>query len=112
MSTNPLLTVNLVLPAVAKSGEEAAGFTRLLFGLTALALERFDAAREKHCHDAPRESVLPCLAEVPADPFDGQLLRFHEADGGYHLHSAGHHATATPVSKCHPGIQVVNSTLP
>jgi hypothetical protein len=92
-------SVNLVLPAAGNSGEEAVSFTRLLFGLTALALERFDAARENHCQDAPGESVPPCLAGVPVDPFGGQLLRSCQADDGYQLHSAGHNATATLVAE-------------
>jgi hypothetical protein len=85
MSTNKLLTVNLVLPAAGNSGEEAVNFTRLLFGLTALALNRFGAAREHHCQNTLRESVPPRLAGVPLDPFDGQLLRFCKADDGYQL---------------------------
>ena len=99
MSTNPWLTVNLVLPAASNSGEEAISFTRLLFGLTALALERFDAAQANHCQDAPGESVPPCLAGVPVDPFGGRLLGSCQADDGYQLHSASHNAMATPVAE-------------
>jgi len=89
MSTNPLLTVNLGLPAVAKSGEETDSFARLLFGLTALALERFDAARENHCQEAPRKSVPPCPAGVLGDPFDGHLLRISPADNCYRPRGIG-----------------------
>ena len=99
MSTNQLLTVNLVLPAAGKSGGETASFTRLLLGLTALALERFDAAREHNCQEAPREYVFPCPATAPVDPFDGQLLRFCEADDGYQLHGIGPDLTEAPREK-------------
>jgi hypothetical protein len=112
MSTNQLLTVNLVLPTAGNSGEEAVSFTRLLFGLTALALERFGAARENLSRDALPQSLSPCLAGVPVDPFDGQLLRLRQADSGYQFHIASRHATATSVGERNLKFQVVESTLP
>ena len=60
----PCLPVNLVLSAAGNSGEETASFTRLLVSLTALALERFDAAREHNCQKSLREYVSPCLART------------------------------------------------
>jgi hypothetical protein len=108
MSTSQLLTVNLVLPAAGGSGEEAVSFTRLLFGLAALALKQFGAAQPNDCPDSMRESFHPWLAGVPADPFDGQLLRFRQVEAGYQLHSAGHHP---PVGERDLGSQVIDSTL-
>ena len=90
MSTNQLLTVNLVLPAEGNSGGDTTSFARLLFGLTALALDRFGAVPENHCQGVLPESTPSGLAGVPVDPFDGQLLRFCEASGGYEFHSPGH----------------------
>jgi hypothetical protein len=81
------LTVNVVMPAVGESAKEPASFARLIFGLAALALERFDAGRESDCQDALREAVSPCLAGAAVDPFDGRLLRFRQANGGYQIHS-------------------------
>ena len=76
------LTVNMVMPAMGDTAKETASFARLLFGLTALALERFGAAQENHSPDALRGLVPPCPADAPVDPFDGQLLCFCQADTG------------------------------
>ena len=111
MSTNQLLTANLVMPAAGNSGEEAVSFTRLLFGLTALALERFDAVPENPCQDVLPESVPSALAGVPVDPFDGQLLHFRPTDTDYQFHSAGHHVTPTPVGERDLGFQTTDLTL-
>jgi hypothetical protein len=35
------------------------------------------------------ESMSSCLAGIPANPLDGQLLRFRKADSGYQFHSIG-----------------------
>lgn len=81
------LTVNMVMPAVDETAKETASFGRLLFALAALALERFGAAPENCCPDALHAFVPSSLAGMPADPFDGQLLRFRKADSGYQFHS-------------------------
>jgi hypothetical protein len=81
------LTVNMVMPAAGDTAEGSASFGRLLLTLSALALGRFCAAGEKHSPDAVRVLLTSRLAGVPADPFDGQLLRFRQADTGYRLHS-------------------------
>ena len=96
---NQCLTVNIVMPATGDTAEGTASFARLLFGLTALALERFGVARQNLRPDVLRESVPSCLAGVPADPFGGQLLRFREADGGYQFHSLGPDLTGAPGGK-------------
>ena len=96
-----LLTVNLVMPATGDTAEGTASFAGLLFGLTALVLERFGAAPQNHYSDELRELVPSCLAGIPVDPFDGQLLRFRKADSGYQFHSTSHDATATPGGQRH-----------
>ena len=125
-STCQFLTVNMVMPTAGDSAKQGASFARLLFGLTALALERFGAVPENERKDAAPErqrkrdgllslslpeSMSSCLAGIPVDPFDGQLLRFRQTDAGYQLHSAGHYATAAQVGERDPGLQVVDSTL-
>ncbi|MCX6916707.1 MAG: hypothetical protein NT167_27295 [Verrucomicrobia bacterium] len=109
MSINQVLTVNLVLPKSGKGGGETVGFTRLLFGLTALALERLDAAQEIHCPDALRESAPPCPAGVPADPFDGQLWHFGQADTSFQLHGIGPNFTEAPREEGDLALAVVGS---
>lgn len=83
------LTVNVVMPAVGESAKEAASFARLIFGLAALALERFGAGGESDCQDALRETVSPCLAGAPVDPFDGRPLRFRETNDDCQIHVIG-----------------------
>jgi hypothetical protein len=83
------LTVNMVMPAGGDSAKETVGFARLLFGLAALALERFGAAPENHYPDALRELGPASGPGTPLDPFDGQPLRYRNEDGGYVLHSIG-----------------------
>ena len=107
MATNQLLTVNLVLPADGNSANKSASFTRLLFDLTALALERFGAAPADHRQDALRESVSTCLAGVRVDPFDGQLLRFSRADTGYQLHGIGPELAEAPSGNDNPALTVI-----
>jgi hypothetical protein len=105
------LTVNMLMPAAGDSAQEGASFAQLFVDLAARALERFGARRGNHWHEALGESAIGCPAGLPADPFDGQLLRFCEVDGGYQLHSDSHHATATQVGERDLGFEVVNSTL-
>ena len=101
----------MLMPAAGDSTMEGASFARLVVDLAALALERFDAARANRHQDPLRERVSSRLVGVPVDPFDGQLLRFREADTGYQLHSVGHHVTATPVRERDPGVEVIDSKL-
>ncbi len=107
------LTVNMVMPATGDTAGGSAGFGRLLLALSALALERFGAARENRCPDALRASVPSCLAGAPADPFDGQLLRFRAADGGYQLHSLGPDLTksSSPADRCNGGTECLLRTI-
>ena len=81
------LTVNMVMPAMGDTAKEAASLGPLLLTLAALAFERFGAARENDSPDAPREPAPSCRAGFPADPFDGQLLRFRKEDSGYAFHN-------------------------
>ncbi len=104
------LKFNIVIPVVGDSAEGSASFGRLLLDLAALAFDRFDAARAKDGQDvarpglhnpgpqrpdrpAPRESAPAWLAGHAGDPFDGQLLRFRKAEGGYEIQSVGSGAT-------------------
>jgi hypothetical protein len=103
------LTVNIVMPAMGDTAEGTASFARLLFGLTALALERFGAVTENHCQDALREYVPSSRPGTPVDPFDGQLLRFCGADGGYQFHSIGPDLTEAPGGKGDLALTVVGS---
>jgi hypothetical protein len=82
-----LLTAKIVMPAVGDNANDGTSLARLLVGLTVLALERFGAARENQCQAATEESLPCCLAGVPVDPFDGQLLRCRNTDSGYEFHS-------------------------
>lgn len=93
---SPLLTANIVMPAAGDTAAGTAGFGRLLLALSSLALTRFGAAGEDHRPAAPGESVPLCLAGAPANPFDGQLLRFREAGGDYQFHSIGPDVTKSP----------------
>jgi hypothetical protein len=86
-SASQLLTVSMVMPTMGDSATQGASFAGLLLGLAALALERFGAARERQCQAATEESLPSCLAGAPADPFDGQFLRFRNEDNGLQFYS-------------------------
>jgi hypothetical protein len=103
------LTVNMVMPAVDDTAKEAASFARLLFGLTALALERFDATQGNHVPDASRKLEASCSTDLPVDPFDGRLLRFHRAENGYELRSTGPDLSEAPGGKSDLALTVVGS---
>jgi hypothetical protein len=83
------LTVNMVMPAMGETAEGSANFARLLFGLTALALERFGATERNHAPEDPLMSEASRSTELPVNPFDGQILRFRKADSGCQFHSIG-----------------------
>lgn len=103
------LTVNMVMPAADDTAEGAAGFAHLLLSLAALALARFGAAPENHHTEALRELGPSSLPEVPADPFDGQLLRFRQANSGYQFHSIRPDLTDAPDAKGDPALTIVSS---
>jgi hypothetical protein len=88
------VTVNMVMLTLGDSAKHGASVARSLSGLTALALERFGGAQANDCQNAPQQAPSPCLAGV--DPFDGQLLRFCEADSGYQFHGIGPDLTSAP----------------
>jgi len=84
-----LLTANIVMQATGETAEGSANFGHLLLTLSTLALARFGAAPEIRCQDALPKGAPSGLVGTPADPFDGQLLRFHQADSGIQLRSIG-----------------------
>jgi hypothetical protein len=92
----PSLTVNIVVPGSRDAADGAAGFARLLFGLTALALERFGAVPENHSPDVLRELRPSGPTGVGVDPFDGQLLCVRKMDSGYQVQSLGIDPTEAP----------------
>ncbi len=57
--------------------------------LTALAIERFRLRNGNQAPQSLAELVPTFLPEIPADPFDGGLLRYQRNPEGYRLHSIG-----------------------
>jgi hypothetical protein len=85
-----LAIMGLLLPGLAgRTAREAECLAHLRLGLTAVALEQFRAAHENRYPDALSELTLGYLASTPADPFDGQPLRYRRKGGGYLLYSVG-----------------------
>ena len=80
----------LLLPALGKTTMlEAQTLAQLRLAQTAIALERFRAASGSRYPDALTELSPKFLASVPADPFDGQPLRYTKSGNGYTLQSIG-----------------------
>ena len=80
----------LLLPALGKTTSlEAQDLARLRLAQTAVALEQFRAANGNRYPDALTELSPKFLASVPADPIDGQALRYTKSGNGYTLHSIG-----------------------
>lgn len=81
----------LFLPALTNLCSRSAEITaRIRVARTALGIERY---RLKHANELPgllAELTPELLAAVPADPFDGQPLRYHKLTGkGYVVYSLG-----------------------
>jgi uncharacterized protein YunC (DUF1805 family) len=68
---------------------EAQVLASLRLAQTAVALERFHAVGVNRYPDTLAELSPKFLASVPADPFDGQPLRYDKSGNGYTLHSIG-----------------------
>jgi hypothetical protein len=80
----------LLLPALGKTTMlEAQDLAKLRLAQTAVALEQFRAASGNRYPDALAELSPKFLEAVPADPFDGQPLRYTKSGNGYTLQSIG-----------------------
>jgi hypothetical protein len=71
------------------TSREASDLAHLRLDQTAVALERFRAAKGDHYPDTLAELSPKFLPSVPEDPFDGQPLRYAKSGNGYTLHSIG-----------------------
>lgn len=81
----------MMLPGLSKvTDREGVSLARLELSRVAIALERFRSAHTNQYPAALRELTPKFLASIPADPFDGQPLRYQKgAQGGYVLRSIG-----------------------
>jgi hypothetical protein len=70
------------------ASREARSLAYLRVAQTAVALERFRSVHAGY-PESLSELTPNYLNAVPADPFDGQSLRYHKADKGYVLYSIG-----------------------
>lgn len=68
---------------------EASSLANLRLARTAVALEQYRAAHGNRYPTHLAELVPASLDAVPADPFDGQPLRYRQAGPGYVLYSIG-----------------------
>ena len=85
-----LVVLDLLLPSLGRrTAVEAECLAQLRLGVTAMALEQFHAARGGRYPASLRELSLRYLTAIPADPFDGQPLRYQKKAGGYVLYSIG-----------------------
>ena len=85
-----LVIVELLLPGLAgRTATEAECLARLRLGRIAVALEQFRAAHDNRYPATLSELTPQYLSASPADPFDGQSLRYQKKDGGYALYSIG-----------------------
>jgi hypothetical protein len=79
----------MLLPALGNAiVKEANGLAQIRSAQTALAVERFRLAHGK-LPEKLDELVPQFLSAVPADPFDGQPLRYHHLEKGYVIYSIG-----------------------
>ena len=79
----------MLLPALGSAIiKEAKGLAQVYSAQTALAVERFRLA---HGTLPERlDALVPqFVSAVPADPFDGQPLRYHRFERGYVIYSVG-----------------------
>jgi ABC-type transport system involved in multi-copper enzyme maturation permease subunit len=88
ISSKPLIT-RMVLPAVGRVEQSYWGSqARLRAAIVALAIERY---RRQHGRwpDSLAELVPDKLAAIPADPYDGQPLRYRRNSDGVIIYSVG-----------------------
>ena len=79
----------LVAGLAGRTAIEAESLARLRLGWTAVALEQFRAAHGRQYPATLSELTPEFLSATPADPFDGQPLRYRKKAGGYALYSIG-----------------------
>lgn len=85
-----LFVLDLMLPSLGRrTAIEAECLARLRLGCTAMALEQFRAAHGNRYPATSSELTPNYLSATPADPFDGQPLRYHQKSSGYALYSIG-----------------------
>jgi hypothetical protein len=85
-----LVVLDLLLPSLGRrTTAEAECLARLRLGWTAVALEQFRAAHGGQYPVTLSELTPEYLSTPPADPFDGQSLRFQKQGSGYTLYSIG-----------------------
>jgi hypothetical protein len=81
-----LVVLDLLLPSLGRrTAVEAECLAQLRLGGTAVALEQFRAAHENRYPAALSELTPEYLSVTPADPFDGQPLRYRKRGCGYLL---------------------------
>ena len=85
-----LFVLDLLLPSLGRrTAIEAECLARLRLGWTAMALEQFRAAHGNRYPATLSELAPDYLSATPADPFDGQPLRYQKKSSGYALYSIG-----------------------
>ena len=85
-----LVVLDLVLPSQGRrTAVEAECLARLRLGWTAVALEQFRATHGNRYPASLSELTPDYLGATPADPFDGQPLRYQKKGAGYALYSIG-----------------------
>jgi hypothetical protein len=85
-----LSVAGYMLPGlVGEAAKEATCLARVRLGMIAVALEQFRALHENHYPSALAELAPAILPAVPADPFDGQPLRYRTKASGFLLYSIG-----------------------
>jgi hypothetical protein len=85
-----LVIIEVLLPGLAgRTATEAECLARLRLGWTAVALEQFRAGHGYQYPATLSELAPEYLSAIPADPFDGQPLRYEKKGGGYALYSIG-----------------------
>lgn len=84
-----LAIIDWMLSGLKGPAQEAESLASARLGLTAVALEQFRAAHENRFPANLSELTPTYLSAVPADPFDGQPLRYQTKASGYVLYSIG-----------------------
>jgi hypothetical protein len=81
---------SMLLPAFTKVVvRDADNRARLRTAIAAIAVERWRVAHEGKIPDSLSELVPNFLPSIPADPYDGQPLRFKKLAQGYVVYSIG-----------------------
>jgi hypothetical protein len=89
-ASKKLVVLDLLLPSLGRrTTAEAECLARLRLGWTAVALEQFRAAHSNRYPSTLSELTPEYLSTTPADPFNGQPLRYQKKGIGYALYSIG-----------------------